>query len=297
MTNSMTGFGCATGEISGVRARLEIKTLNNRYREFVLRTPHFLGSHEEPLKKLINQRISRGRVELWLQLDLSGAQDAPELSLNLGRARHIKGLLEDLSEGLGLEGGVTLTHMLRLDQHYLSSEGPNALEGADPERIWSDLKNLAGQALSQLVGMRENAGAILKADISRRLDSMLQTHRDLKAIAANQPAVVTKRYQARLEELAETIMDPVRIAQEAAILAEKLDITEEITRFASHLKNFQAILDEPGPVGRRLEFLLQELLREANTMGSKSQSLPITELVLSFKSELEKIREQVLNVE
>ena len=117
-------------------------------------------------------------------------------------------------------------------------------------------------------------------------------------MAANAPQAATKRYQARLEELAETLLDPARLAQEAAILADKMDISEEMTRFGSHIQSFRSLLDQASePVGRRLEFLLQEMVREANTMGSKSQSKPIADAVLNFKSELEKIREQVLNIE
>jgi uncharacterized protein (TIGR00255 family) len=145
--------------------------------------------------------------------------------------------------------------------------------------------------------MRENEGAALKKDLSGRLDALEEGLKEIRLLAQNVPAIATKRYQARIEELAETVIDPGRLAQEAAILGEKMDITEEITRFGSHLKSFRALLGESAPVGRRMEFLLQELLREANTMGSKSQALAITEVVLSFKSELEKIREQVLNIE
>ncbi|MDR2338973.1 MAG: YicC family protein [Deltaproteobacteria bacterium] len=297
MIKSMTGFGAAAGEIMGQRARLEIKTLNNRYREFVVRMPHFLGSMEESLKKLINAGVSRGRVELWLQVDLQAGQDGMDLAPNLPAARKLRDALENVRSDLGLPGPITMGHLLRLERVFLSPDGPNPLEDKDPDKLWEDLKALAEKAVAQLISMRVSEGALLQADIERRLDDLEITHKELKAIAQNQPMAITKRYQARLEELAETVLDPARLAQEAAILAEKLDITEEITRFASHVKNFRQILCQEGPVGRRLEFLLQELLREANTMGSKSQSLPITELVLSFKSELEKIREQVLNVE
>jgi uncharacterized protein (TIGR00255 family) len=297
MIKSMTGFGAATGEIMGFRARLEIKTLNNRYREFVLRLPHFLGSQEDSIKKLINKSISRGRVELWLQLDLNSARETPEINMSLNLAKKLKDVLINLSNELNLQGPVTLDNLLRLERLFFNSDTHHPLEDADPNALWGDLRLMCEQAITQLMNMRLAEGAQLQADIEKRLDDLGITHKELKNIAVNQPTIMTKRYQARLEELAENIVDPTRLAQEAAILAEKIDITEEITRFKSHLKNFQAILELNEPVGRRLEFLLQELLRETNTMGSKSQSLQITELVLAFKSDLEKIREQVLNVE
>jgi uncharacterized protein (TIGR00255 family) len=295
MIKSMTGFGCATGEVLGLRSRIEIKTLNNRYREFVIRLPHYLGAQEEPLKKLINAKVGRGRVDLWLQVDTHAA--APQAALDLSAARVVLGSLRALASELGLPGEVGLDQLLRLERLFSGQDGPNPLEGADPGAAWADLSDLAAAALDQLVAMRSAEGQALQADIETRLDALAQGHRDLKAIAASQPTALTKRYQARIEELAEAIVDPARLAQEAAILAERFDITEEITRFASHIKNFRSLLAMGEPVGRRLEFLLQELVREANTMGSKSQALQITEIVLAFKSELEKIREQVLNVE
>ena len=295
MIRSMTGFGAAISEIMGYRARLEIKTLNNRHREYLFRSPHFFGRLEEPLKKIINRRISRGRIEVVIQMESARGQGSPEAMVNMNSARLLFDGLTRLAEELGLEK-VTLSHLLEAAKHFIGAEGP-ALDLLDPDVLKKDMEALTEKALDQLIGMREAEGKNLGADIGLRLESLKASLGSLKTIAANVPLIVTKRYQARLEELAETLIDPDRLAQEAAILAEKLDITEEITRFAAHLKSFWALLDADEPVGRRMEFLLQELVREANTMGSKSQSLSITEIVLAFKSELEKIREQVLNIE
>ncbi|MDR1313020.1 MAG: YicC family protein [Deltaproteobacteria bacterium] len=293
MIKSMTGFGAAGGEILGCRARFEIKTLNNRYREYLFRTPHVMGALEEPLKKLIGSQIHRGRIEIWLQLEPSRGQAA------LVNAEAAKSLLEELralSSEIGLPGEVKLTHLLRLDRFY-ANQDPATLHGCDPAAAWDDLRLLASEALDQLVKMRSTEGESLHKDIWGRLDTLAADLNELKTAAANIPAAATKRYQARLEELAGTIIEPGRLAQEAAILAEKMDITEEITRFSTHVQSFRGLMGSGEPVGRRIEFLLQELVREANTMGSKSQSLPITDTVLRFKSELEKIREQVLNIE
>ncbi|MDR2459922.1 MAG: YicC family protein [Deltaproteobacteria bacterium] len=296
MIRSMTGFGASHGEIMGYRSRLEIKTLNNRYREYIFRAPHFLGSLEEPLKKLINSRVSRGRVELWLQVDSWKTPGSQEQFLNFHVARLVYGELLSLKEELDLPGEVTLDNLLKEDKLFLGQD-TSSLDTADPDELWMDIRKLAEEALEQLVKMRETEGTSLEEDLKSRLDTLDTNLGNLKTIAANVPNIVTKRYQARLEELAETLVDSARLAQEAAILAEKLDITEEIIRFSSHIQSFRTLLESTEPVGRRMEFLLQEQVREANTMGSKSQSLPITEIVLNFKSELEKIREQVLNIE
>jgi uncharacterized protein (TIGR00255 family) len=296
MIKSMTGFGAAVGDIMGYRARLEVKTLNNRYREYFFRTPHFMGSMEEPLKKLIGAKISRGRVEILLHVDPWKNQGVPEISVNIPAARALFSELWRLKEELDLPGEITLDHLLAEERLFLTQEEAS-LDSAEPELLWQSIKILAISALDQLVTMRANEGKSLVDDIRVRLNTLDTDLNTLKSLAANVPTIVTKRYQARLEELADTLVDPARLAQEAAILGEKLDITEEITRFSSHIQSFRKLLESKDPVGRRMEFLLQELVREANTMGSKSQSLPITDLVLSFKSELEKIREQVLNIE
>ncbi|MDR1042233.1 MAG: YicC family protein [Deltaproteobacteria bacterium] len=293
MIKSMTGFGAAVGEILGCRARFEIKTLNNRYREYLFRTPHFMGALEEPLKKLIGAQVHRGRIEVWLHLDPAKGQS---VQVNLEAARDLLSDLRRLSSELGIPDEVGLGHLLRLDRLFVSQEA-SSLDGCDPSAVWEDLRLLASEALDQLVKMRMTEGESLHKDIWGRLGALTADLNELRTAAATLPLAVTKRYQARLEELAETIIDPNRLAQEAAILGEKMDITEEITRFGTHIQSFRTLMGSGEPVGRRIEFLLQELVREANTMGSKSQSLPITDTVLRFKSELEKIREQVLNIE
>jgi uncharacterized protein (TIGR00255 family) len=292
---SMTGFGSASGEVQGLVCRLEIKTLNNRFKEFVVRSPHLPFQIEEPVKKLISSHVHRGRVELWIQVE--AAHGASGLSLDLESARAVHALLVRLQRELGLGGPITLDHVL--GQNVLTA----GRSGPEPALAYSDelrdgLVSLARRACAQLMAMRSAEGEVLSRDLLARLDTLDQWLEELRRLAANAPLAATKRYQARLEELAESMIDPARLAQEAAIMAERMDITEEITRFGSHVQGFKALIREGGgPVGRRLEFMLQEMVREANTMGSKCQSKPIADMVLNFKSELEKMREQVLNVE
>jgi uncharacterized protein (TIGR00255 family) len=290
----MTGFGAAAGEHRGCQCRLEIKTLNNRFKEFVVRSPHHLVQLEEPVKKIVGAKIHRGRVELWIIVEPSTG--ASGLTLDLEAAREIHAHLKTLSEELGLDGPVTLEHLLRFN--VLASGRPADPAAGDADALRDRVLELAAEALEQLLAMREAEGRILVEDLRERLNTLEENLAKLKVLAADAPQAATRRYQARLEELAGSLLDPDRLAQEAAISAEKMDITEEITRFGSHIRNFRALLDEMAePIGRRLEFLLQEMVREANTMGSKSQAPAIGDLVLEFKSELEKIREQALNLE
>jgi uncharacterized protein (TIGR00255 family) len=292
----MTGFGAALTETNGYRTRLEIKTLNNRYREFVLRAPHAIGAFEEPLKKIILSKISRGRIEVWAQTEKLNSPGQLNFTVNREAITQIVALLQDIATTNSLAGPITLEQLLKFERFFLLDE-PTTPEELDPDLFWPPLKTLTETALAQLLDMRRQEGIALKNDIDEHITNMELSLKELKGIASAIPASLCKRYQTRLEELAATLIEPSRIAQEAAILGEKMDITEEITRFTSHLKNFRVLLDASDPAGRRMEFLLQELLRETNTMGSKSQTLPITEIVLFFKSELEKIREQVLNIE
>jgi uncharacterized protein (TIGR00255 family) len=298
MIKSMTGFGSAAGEIPGYNCRLEIKTLNNRFKEFVVRSPHLFSQWEESIKKLISSRVHRGRVEVWVQLEEIEDKSAG-LVLNLEVAQEAYDLMVKLKDQLGLEDEVGLEHLLRFGA-ITSEKTSGCIDKKNPvnDALVEALLALTSQALDQLVSMRENEGSVLADDLSGRLDILNDWLSELKRMASSAPTAATKRYQARLEELAESLLDPVRLAQEAAILAEKMDITEEMTRFGSHIASFKNLLNQTEePVGRRLEFLLQEMGREVNTMGTKSQSKTITDLVLNFKSELEKIREQVLNIE
>jgi uncharacterized protein (TIGR00255 family) len=295
MIKSMTGFGSSSGEISGYNCRLEIKTLNNRFKEFVFRTPHLLSQLEESLKKQINSRISRGRVELWITVD-EGSAKFNRLTLDLKAARVIHSHLTALKDELGLDGPITLDHLLKFD--VLTIDKSSEATTGDNQALLDGLMALNAKALDQLVTMRENEGRQLCHDLLKRLEVMTQWLEELKRLAVSVPLAATKRYQVRLEELADTIIDPNRLAQEAAIMAEKMDITEELTRFGSHIQGLSNLLETSNePVGRRLEFLLQELGREVNTIGSKSQSKNIIDLVLNIKSELEKIREQSMNIE
>jgi uncharacterized protein (TIGR00255 family) len=291
----MTGFGSSTGEICGYNCRIEIKPLNTRFKEFVVRSPHLLCQLEETIKKRINSRVHRGRVEIWITIEESHTLSS-QISLNLEGAKEIFSHLQRLKDELGIDDPITLDHLLRYN--VLTIEKSIDSAQIDNSPLLEGLLILNDKAVDQLVKMRENEGAQLCQDLVARLDVMAQCLEELKKLAESVPLAATKRYQARLEELADTVLDTNRLYQEAVIMAEKMDITEELTRFGSHIQGLKELLETSiEPVGRRLEFLVQEMGREINTMGSKSQAKSIIDLVVSVKAELEKIREQSMNIE
>lgn len=291
MIRSMTGFGSASGDFDGRTVTVEIKSVNNRFREVVTRMPKICAPLEESIKKLVAARIERGRVDLWVQLD-DRELKKKAIKVDFEFAAELKSLLTDLNHRLGLEGPVTLDHLLDLGVVGQEDDSP-ALE-----ELWAALSPLINQALDGLVTMREAEGVNLAADLEKRLAHLTLCNRRVEELASSAPDVLLEKMQARLVELGAGVkVDQTRLAQEVALLADRVDISEEVVRLSSHLNRFNDIISGTEAAGRRLDFLLQEMGREVNTMGSKAQDLEVTGLVLDMKAELEKLREQVQNIE
>jgi len=292
MIRSMTGFGSAAGLWAGRTVTVEVKSVNSRFREVAARLPKICAPLEEAVKKQVVARLERGRVDLWVQLDDREARP-PAVRVDYELARTLAERLNELKERLNLAGPATLGHLLTL-----GVVGREEDPAPDLEELKSVLEPLVGTAVEALVAMREAEGRNLGRDLARRLDILAGLNRRVGEAAAGAPEALLARLKNRLAELAAgLVIDPARLAQEAALLADRADITEEVVRLDSHLAGFRRLLDSPEPVGRRLDFLLQEMGREVNTMGSKAQDLDVTALVLDMKAELEKMREQVQNIE
>ena len=289
MIRSMTGFGSAAGLWAGRTVTVEVKSVNSRFREVVARLPKVCASLEEAVKKQVVARLERGRVDLWVQLD-DREPRAPAVRVDYELARTLAARLNELKERLDLGGAVTLDNLLAL-----GVVGREEEPAPDLEDLRAVLDPLVGTAVEGLVAMREAEGLNLGRDLARRLEVLADLNLKVKEAAAGVPEALLARLTSRLAELG--ALDPARLAQEAALLADRADITEEVVRLGSHLAGFRRLLDSPEPVGRRLDFLLQEMGREVNTMGSKAQDLGVTGLVLDMKAELEKLREQVQNIE
>jgi len=292
MIKSMTGYG--RGEWQGEHKRIEaeIRSFNHRYLDVSIRLPRKLNPLEGQVRNLLKQRVSRGRLEVSVQLeDTSAGEQKLELDLSLARDIHLA--LKSLKETLGLPGEIRLETLANFRDLFVRKE----ME-VDLEKEWTSLQTALENALTNLEQMRQNEGLNLKSDFLNRLKTVEDLARQIAAQSPLSLKAGRDRLAERVAELSGGVeVDPSRLAQEVAFLAERSDITEELVRLRSHLNQFREMLARPEPMGRKMEFLLQEFNREANTIGSKANDAGISHLTVEIKSELEKMREQVQNVE
>ncbi len=294
MIRSMTGYARGTAEAGGHRVSVELRSLNGRFAEVRIRSSEPFAALEPEFRRRVLAAVRRGRVELDVRLTREeGASQA--VSLDLALARDVLEAARKLRSDLGVEGDLDVASLLRV---------PGVLRAPTDEALDDSLRDAAGRALEEalatLEAERVREGAALRADLLGRLERMLGVAERIRARAADVPASVRDRLRDRVLALAaEAGVDPGRLAQEAAFLADRADVTEELVRLLGHLEQAVRILRSPGgePVGKRLEFLLQEIHRETNTIGSKSPDLELTRMVLDLKSETEKVREQAQNLE
>ena len=292
MLRSMTGFGAATAEKGGETLTVEIRTVNHRFADVKVRGARELLALEAAINARVRARIERGNVEVILRrTPPPGGIGRVRLDLDLARAYATR--LAELGQALDLTGTPALIEIASLDG-VLSLED----EPLDLERLQGLLEQALDDALDHVVSMREREGSALYRDIRERLDHVGELVADLRDAAPGVVEAWRDRLIERVADLTAAVeVDSQRIALEVAILAERSDVAEELTRLASHLTQFAALLDGEGAIGRKLDFLMQEMNREVNTIGSKSQSTDIAQRVVDLKAELERIREQVQNVE
>ncbi len=292
MIKSMTGYGKGDWQGDGKRMEVEVKSFNHRYLDIVPHLPRRLNPLEAQVRNFIKQRISRGRVEMFAQIDHSG-DDEKKLEIDLSMARDYFLALKALQENLGLPGEIRLETLTNFRDIFTRQE----IE-TDPGKEWAALQVALEGALKNLEQMRLDEGGSLRADFSHRLQAIKEMILQVEEKTPEILQAYRDRLAARVQELGGGIeIDPARLAQEVAFLAERSDVSEELVRLRSHLHQFQENLDRNEPVGRKLEFLLQEINRETNTLASKANDAGIAQIAVAIKSELEKMREQVQNVE
>ena len=293
MLISMTGFGRAECQDGDYSYKAEIRSVNNRFIEINTRLPKAFLDLELPLKKLVKSHCARGSINVTITLaNANGNPGDWEIKPNLPLASQYVEALKEIQTSLGLEGKVNIDSIIGL-RDIIKVE-PVTIDPAKE----SLLLNIAESALASLQKMREEEGKYLQNDLSERIDTI---EKHAEQIKTRQPEII-QEYKARLKEKIKLLNDGIeidesRLAQETAILADRCDITEEITRFVSHLKQFRKLFESTEPMGRKLEFITQEINREVNTMGSKSSDTKVANLVIEIKSALEKIREQLQNIE
>ncbi|RNC68864.1 MAG: YicC family protein [Desulfuromonadales bacterium] len=293
MIKSMTGYGKAVIETDTGRTTVEIRSVNHRYGEIFVKMPRTLIAFENEVRKAVGDRLKRGKIEVFVQRDEAvGVQNQPFVNVPLAKA--YRDSFERLREELGLLAEQVSLPLILSQRDVLAARE----EEGDEDALRGDLLKAVRGAVEAMEAMRLREGEELLADLTARRQTLALL---IDRIAARAPVVVAE-YAARLRErlsqlLADTTVDEARFAQEVAIMADKGDVTEELVRFRSHLVQFDETLKLAEPVGRKLDFLMQELNREVNTIGSKANDAVMAGLVVELKAELEKIREQIQNIE
>lgn len=299
MIKSMTGFGRGSYEEENFSVTIEIKTVNHRYNEMAIRLPHFLNPLEDKIRKTILASVIRGRIDVFVNAHYTGT-DAVKVTVDKGLAMAYHRALSEIGQAIGI-AGPTLSEQAEILYLARCPEVVTAQESLfDCDTYWPRIKEAVDQAVNMLVAMRETEGQNIVGDFYRRLDFIEEK---VKEIEVRAPEIVAE-YQARLNERLTALLeekniasDPDRVLQEVAIFADRVSITEEIVRLKSHLTHFRSILESSQPVGRKLDFLIQEFNREANTIASKVNDYKLAQKAVEIKAEIEKIREQVQNIE
>ncbi len=295
MIRSMTGYGRAEAVLGGRKYIVEVKSLNHRYLELSLRMPANLAPLEPEVKKKINEQLVRGRIDVNIRREnQAGMEDTRPLEMNLSLVRNYHDLLTRLKEQFGLKDEITLDMLAGLKDVFVPLELPEE----DVNTIWEGLGVALREALDSLMIMRQKEGASLCEDLENRIELIRGYLSEIEAGVPRNVREYHKRLSDRVRELMDgMLVDDARLCQEVAIMAEKSDITEEIVRFRSHIGQFLEMLKSREAIGRKVDFLIQEMNREVNTIGSKSSDAQISRHVIEIKSELSKLREQVQNIE
>lgn len=292
MIKSMTGFGRAVAETDGYVITVEIKSVNHRYFEFSSRIPRQYGFLDDKLKSYINSRVSRGKVECYVSIDALNTE-AAQVVVNNTLASAYVSALKELSKNYDLKEDFGASTVARFQDVLVVKKADD-----DEEKIWNYVKSVTDMALDKFISMRTVEGEKMKNDISSRADYILSC---VEYIEKRSPETV-KEYNDKLVErvhdlIGDVSLDEGRVIQEVAIYADKVAVAEETVRLRSHLDQLKAFINADEPVGRKMDFLVQEINRETNTIGSKANDVDIARKVVDIKAEVEKIREQIQNIE
>lgn len=293
MIKSMTGFGRGENTDNIHSIEIEIKTVNHRYNDIFIRMPKHLNYLEENMKKIIKEKLSRGRIEVFVKLEYNEGS-ALDVNVDLPLAKAYKNAILLLQEELDINNNIEISDILE----YSEVIKLERLE-VDEDQTWITLKGALNNAIDEVLVMRENEGKLLSEDIVNQIEKIenyLVTIKDRSKYVVDE---YKKKLEDRIEELLEKefSIDEEKLANEIVFFVDRSDINEEVVRFESHIDQLMKTLKSKDAVGRRLDFLIQEINREINTIGSKSSDIEISQEVVNIKSEIEKIREQVQNIE
>ena len=292
MIKSMTGYGRAVETVNGREFTVEVRSVNNRYLDASVRLPRLLSFAEDAVKSRIKNAVSRGKVEMFVTVHTEGGEEVT-VTLNTNVLEGYLTAMRQMVEKYGVKDEITTASLSRLNDVF-SVEKPDV----DEEQLLADLLSVVDQALESYNAMRAKEGAALDADLRARGNTILELVSQVEQGNGQTVIDYRARLEAKLREvLANTAIDESRILTEAAIFADKVAVDEETVRLRSHLQQMNEMLTSGGAIGRKLDFLLQEMNREANTIGSKCTDVKLARIVVDIKAELEKIREQTQNIE
>lgn len=292
MIKSMTGYGRAQQIIDGRDILVEIRSVNHRYFEFSSRVPRAYGYLDEKLKSFLQGKVNRGKVEIAVTINIIEGKDAL-IKVNKSIAKGYIDALREVNEELQLRDDLSLSNLLRFPDTFNIQKNVD-----DEEEIWSAVSEVASEALEKFISMREAEGQRLKKDVLTRSGYILENVAKVEKLSPETVENYRNRLYQKLKEVLEsTDIDTQRILTEAAIFADKIAVDEETVRLRSHVSQLEGLFDSDEAIGRKLDFIVQEMNREVNTIGSKCQDVNITKIVVEMKSEIEKIREQIQNIE
>ncbi|MDD3692339.1 MAG: YicC family protein [Oscillospiraceae bacterium] len=292
MVRSMTGYGRFQQTVDGMDITVELKSVNHRYYEYSSRIPRAYGFLDEKLKTYIQKFISRGKIDVFVWIN---TVDAPgsEVTVNFSLVQSYLKALGEICDRFNLKDDISVMSLARFPDVLTVHQ-----TAGDEDVIWNAVRQVADVSISRFIEMREREGVAMREDILRHADNILKA---VDEVELRSPITVREhmeKIEARMRELLDGAdVDEQRLLTEAAIFAEKVSVSEETVRLRSHIEQLQTFLESDEPVGRRLDFLVQEINREANTIGSKSQDISLARTVVEIKSETEKIREQIQNIE
>lgn len=292
MIKSMTGYGRAVETVNGREFTVEIRSVNNRYLDCSVRMPRMLSFAEDGVKQAVKKSISRGKVDVFVSLRSEGGEEL-KVTLNQTVLESYLSAMRQMVEKYGVTDDISAVSLSRMPEVFVL-EKPEI----DEDQLMADLMLVTGKALESYDAMRTTEGAALDRDLRSRGQTILSLVEQVEAGNAQTVVDYRTRLEAKLQEvLSNTSIDEARILTEAAIFADKVAVDEETVRLRSHLQQMDTMLTDGGAVGRKLDFLLQEMNREANTIGSKCTDVKLARIVVDIKAELEKIREQTQNIE
>ncbi|MGE4549646.1 MAG: YicC/YloC family endoribonuclease [Intestinibacillus sp.] len=289
---SMTGYGRARETLSDREILVELRAVNHRYFDCSVKAPRMYGFLEDAVKKAAGKHIARGKVDIYVSVNAVGGSDT-RVVLNRNMARRYLEALASLRDEFGLADDISVMSLAKMPE-VLTAEK----EEEDMEALKKDVLSILDKAFGEFDVMREREGQKLAADVEKRMETILEL---VSQVEVRSPACV-QEYRGKLEKrmaevLADTAIDPQRVLLEAALFADKTAVDEETVRLRSHVHQLKLMLEENAPVGRKLDFLVQEMNRESNTIGSKANDVQLAKIVVALKAEIEKIREQIQNIE